>query len=61
MAIWIITAIAIRNNWELKQTDVDAAYLNSLHATAQRIQGTWPGGQGNTPEMSDLWAETVRT
>jgi hypothetical protein len=27
-AIRIITAIASRNNWELEQTDVDAAYLN---------------------------------
>ena len=28
-AIWIITAIAVRNDWELKQTDVDVAYLNA--------------------------------
>ena len=27
MVIWIIAAIAIRNNWELQQTDVDAVYL----------------------------------
>ena len=29
MAVWIITAIAIRNDWELEQTDIDAAYLNA--------------------------------
>ena len=29
MVIWIIAAIAIRNNWELKQTDIDVAYLNA--------------------------------
>ena len=29
MAIRIIAAIAVRNNWELKQMDVDAAYLNA--------------------------------
>ena len=28
-AIQIITAIAVRNNWELEQMDVDAAYLNA--------------------------------
>ena len=25
----IIAAIAVRNNWELEQTDVDAMYLNA--------------------------------
>ena len=29
MAIQIIAAIAVRNNWELEQMDVDAAYLNA--------------------------------
>ena len=28
-AIHIIAAIAVRNDWELKQTDVDGAYLNT--------------------------------
>ena len=28
-AVQIITVIAVRNNWELKKTDVDAAYLNA--------------------------------
>ena len=28
-AIRIIAAIAVRNDWELKQMDVDAAYLNA--------------------------------
>ena len=28
-AIWIIGAIAVRNDWELEQTDADAAYLNA--------------------------------
>ena len=28
-AIRIIAAIAIRNDWELEQMDVDAAYLNA--------------------------------
>ena len=28
-AIQIIAAIAVRNDWELEQTDVDAAYLNA--------------------------------
>ena len=28
-AIRIITAIAVRNDWELEQTNVDAAYLNA--------------------------------
>ena len=28
-AIRIIVAIAVRNDWELEQTDVDAAYLNA--------------------------------
>ena len=28
-AIWIIAAIAVRNDWELEQTDIDAAYLNA--------------------------------
>ena len=28
-AIWIIAAITVRNDWELKQMDVDAAYLNA--------------------------------
>ena len=28
-AIWIIAEIAVRNNWELEQTDADAAYLNA--------------------------------
>ena len=27
--VWIITAIAVRNDWELEQTDVDAAYLKA--------------------------------
>ena len=29
MAIRIIAAIAVRNNWELEQTDIDVAYLNA--------------------------------
>ena len=29
MAVRIIAALAVRNNWELEQTDVDAAYLNT--------------------------------
>ena len=29
MAVQIITAIAVRNNWELKKTDVNTAYLNA--------------------------------
>ena len=29
MAMRIIAAIAVRNDWELKQTDVDMAYLNA--------------------------------
>ena len=29
MAVWIIAAIAVRNNWELRQTDVNVAYLNA--------------------------------
>jgi len=28
-AICIIAAIATQNNWELKQTDIDRAYLNA--------------------------------
>ena len=28
-AIRVIAAIAVRNNWELEQTDVDTAYLNA--------------------------------
>ena len=28
-AIRVITAIAVRNDWELEQTDVDVAYLNA--------------------------------
>ena len=28
-AVQIITTIAVRNDWELKQVDVDAAYLNA--------------------------------
>jgi Reverse transcriptase (RNA-dependent DNA polymerase) len=28
-AIHIIAAIAVRNNWELKQTDIDGTYLNA--------------------------------
>ena len=29
MAIRIIAAIAVRNDWELEQTDIDVAYLNA--------------------------------
>ena len=29
MAMWIIAAIAVRNNWELEQTDVNVAYINA--------------------------------
>ena len=28
-AIRVITAIAVRNDWELEQTDMDMAYLNT--------------------------------
>ena len=28
-AIRVIVAIAVRNDWELEQTDVDTAYLNA--------------------------------
>ena len=28
-AVWIITAIAVINDWELEQTDVDTTYLNA--------------------------------
>ena len=29
MAVQIIVAIAVRNDWELEQTDIDVAYLNA--------------------------------
>ena len=29
LAIQIVTAIAVRNDWEIKQTDIDGAYLNA--------------------------------
>jgi Reverse transcriptase (RNA-dependent DNA polymerase) len=29
-AIHIIIALAVRNDWELEQTDIDGAYLNAL-------------------------------
>ena len=40
--IHIIVAIAAHNNWELEQTDVDGAYLNSpltetIYATAKGL------------------------
>ena len=28
-AIWIIATIAIRNDWEIEQTDIDSTYLNA--------------------------------
>ena len=27
--IWIIIAIAVKNNWEIEQTDIAGAYLNA--------------------------------
>ena len=32
-----------------------------LHETAGRVRGTWPGGQGDTPKVSNLRAQAVRT
>ena len=65
MAIQIITAIAIRNDWELEQTDVDAPYLNA--SLKENIYMRQPKGfevhsqeDKVIHEMSNLWAEAVR-
>ena len=66
IAVRIIAAIAVRNDWELEQTDINAAYLNAslkedIYAPAERFPRTRSRGQGYSPEAGNLWPQAIRT